>query len=167
MGETRHAHALIVLARLFGEGETSRLWKAMVEDQKIALSASASYGATSLGLSSFGLYVHPAPQTTTASIETAVADQMKKVLDGDVTADEVERAQNRLLAGAIYAQDVLSSGPRLYASTLSTGGTIADIDAWAERIAGVRPDDVVVAARHVWRDDGAVTSLLSPAEGSK
>jgi zinc protease len=139
----------------------------MVEDSKIALSASASYGATSLGLSSFGLYVHPAPQATTAAIETAVADQMKKVLDGDVTAEEVERAQNRLLAGAIYSQDALSSGPRLYASMLSTGGTIGDIDAWPERIAAVRPDDVVAAARHVWRDDGAVTSLLSPAEGSK
>ena len=167
MGETRHAHALIVLARLFGEGETSHLWKAMVEDSKIALSASAGYGATSLGLSSFGLYVHPAPEATTAAIETAVADQMKKVVDGDVTAEEVERTQNRLLAGAIYSQDVLSAGPRLYASTLSTGGTIDDINAWPERIAAVRPDDVVAAARHVWRDDGAVTSLLSPAGGSR
>lgn len=167
MGETRHAHALIVLARLFGGGETGRLWQALVVDQKIALSASADYGATSLGLSSFGFYVHPAPEATTEAIETAVGDQMKKVLDGDVTADEVERAQNRLLAGAIYSQDVLASGPRLYASTLSTGGTIDDINAWPQRIAAVRPDDIVAAARHVWRDDGAVTSLLSPAGGGR
>jgi zinc protease len=166
-GEARHAHALLVLAQLFGGGETSRLWKAMVDDAKLALSASAGYGASSLGLSSFEISVHPAPQRTIAEIEGAVADQMKKVLDGEVTAEEVERAQNRLLASAIYSQDSLGSGPRLYGSILSTGGTIGDIDAWPQRIAAVRPEHVTAAAQHVWRDDGAVTSLLSPAEGSR
>ena len=92
---------------------------------------------------------------------------MKKLTDGGVTADEVERAQNQLLAAAIYAQDSLASGPRLYAAVLSTGGTMADIDAWPEQIAAVRPADVVAAAQLVWRDSGAVTSLLSPAEGSR
>ena len=139
----------------------------MVVDAKLALSASAGYSASSLGLSSFGVSVHPAPQAAMAAVESAVADQMKKVLDGEVTAEEVERAQNRLLAGAIYSQDSLASGPRLYASALSTGSTMADIDAWPERIAAVQPEHVVAAARHVWRDDGAVTSLLTPAEGSK
>jgi zinc protease len=166
-GETKHAHALLVLAQLFGGGETSRLWKAMVVDSKLALSASAGYGASSLGLSSFEISVHPAPQRTIIEIEGAVADEMKKVLDGDVTGEEVERAQNRMLASAIYSQDSLGSGPRLYASMLSTGGTIDDIDAWPQRIAAVRAEHVVAAAQHVWRDDGAVTSLLSPAEGSK
>jgi zinc protease len=167
MGEIQYAHALMVLAQLFGGGETSRLWRAMVVDGKLALSASAGYGATSLGLSNFEISVHPASQRTIAEIESAVAEQMKKVLDGGVTPEEVERAQNRLLASAIYSQDSLGSGPRLYGSVLSTGGTVADIDAWPQRIAAVRPEHVVAAAQHVWRDDGQVTSLLSPAEGSK
>ena len=92
---------------------------------------------------------------------------MKKLVDGGVTAAEVERAQNQLLAGAIYAQDSLASGPRLYGTMLSTGGTIADIDAWPERIAAVTPGEVAAAAQLVWRDSGAVTSLLTPAEGSR
>jgi len=166
-GEKGHAHALQVLARLFGVGETSRLWNAMVVDTRLALSASADYSASSLGLSTFGISAHPAPEVAMAAVEGAVADQMKKVLDGEVTAEEVERAQNRLLASAIYSQDSLASGPRLYATALSTGNTMADIDAWPERIAAVRPEDVVAAARHVWRDGGAVTSLLTPAEGRK
>ncbi len=42
----------------------------------------------------------------------------------------------------------------------------------SELVAGYKagqftPDDVVAAARHVWRDDGAVTALLTPAEGSR
>ena len=39
-------------------------------------------------------------------------------LDGGVTAEEVERAQNQLLASAIYSQDSLASGPRLYGNAL-------------------------------------------------
>jgi zinc protease len=167
VGETKYAPALQVLARLFGGTETSRLWRSLVIDSRLALSASAGYSAASLGLTSFDVSVHPAPSRTVAEIETAVRLEMKKLTDGGVTAEEVERAQNQLLAAAIYAQDSLASGPRLYAAVLSTGGTMADIDAWPEQIAAVKPADVVAAAQLVWRDSGAVISLLSPAEGSR
>jgi len=164
MGETQHAYALQVLARLFGGSETSRLWRALVVDQRLGLSAGTGYSASSLGLSSFGIDVHPAPGRSFAEIERVVGDEMKKVLDGQVTAEEVERAQNYLLASAIYAQDSLGSGPRRYGTALSTGNSVADVDAWPERISAVRPADVVAAARHVWRDDRAVTSMLTPPE---
>ena len=165
VGETRHAYALQVLSRLFGGSETSRLWRALVVDNHLALSAGAGYSASSLGLSSFGIDAQPARGATFAQVEQAVAYEMKKVLDGAVGAEEVERAQNRLLASAIYAQDSMGSGPRRYGAALSTGNSVADVDAWPQRIAEVRPEDVVAAARHVWRDDGAVTSTLTPPEG--
>lgn len=164
-GETRHAHALLVLTELFGGTETSRLSRALVGDARLALSASAGYSANSLGLSSFEISVHPAHGRSVAEVESGVAAEMKRVLDGDITAEEVERAQNQLLAAAIYSRDSLASGPRLYGSLLATGGSIAGIDHWPQAIAAVRPDDIVAAARHVWRDDRSVTSLLTPAGG--
>ena len=100
-GETQFAHALSVLAYLFGGSETSRLWRAMVVDGKLALSASAGYSATRLGLSAFDISVHPAPQKSIVDMEGAVVDQMKRLLDHGVTPEEVERAQNQLLAAAI------------------------------------------------------------------
>ncbi len=167
VGERRHTYALQVLAYLFGGSETSRLSRALVEQGKLALSAWASYGATSLGLATFSLSVHPARQATVAQVEAAVTEQMNRLLDGGVTAEEVERAQNQLLAAALYSQDSLASGPRLYGTLLAVGGTIADIDAWPARIGAVTPDDVVAAARAVWRESGLVTSLLTPAEGGR
>jgi zinc protease len=100
-----------------------------------------------------------------AEIEAAVGAEMKRLLDGEIGAEEVERTQNQLLATAIYSQDSLASGPRLYGRMLTTGGSIAEIDDWPQKIAAVRPADVVAAARHVWRDEVSVTSLLTPAEG--
>lgn len=167
VGETRYAYALQVLARLFGGSETSRLWRALVVDGKVGLSAWASYSPSSLGLTSFSVGVHPAPTRRMADVETSVVDEMKRLLDGGVTAAEVERAQNQLLAGAIYAQDSLASGPRIYGTALSTGSTVADVDAWPQRIAAVTPAEIQAAAQHVWRDNGAVTALLTPAEGSR
>jgi len=166
-GETRHAPALQVLARLFGGGELGRLSLALVVDSRIALSASAGYGPSSLGLTNFGLDVHPAPGVEIAAIERAVDKEMKKILDGQVSADEVERVQNQLLAAAIYSQDSLGSGPRIYAAALSTGGDVQEVDAWPQRIADVKVADVVAAARHVWREQGCVTSLLTPPAKDK
>ena len=71
------------------------------------------------------------------------------------------------VAGAIYSQDSLASGPRIYGTMLSTGGTVADVDAWPQRIAAVTPAEVQAAAEYVWRNDGAVTAMLTPAEGSR
>ena len=167
MGETKHAYALQVLARLFGGSETSRLWQALVVDGKVGLSAWASYSPASLGLTSFDIGVHPAPTRSMADVEKAVTTEMKRLLDGGVKPEEVERAQNQLLAGAIYSQDSLASGPRIYGTMLSTGGTVADVDAWPQRIAAVTPAEIQAAAEHVWRNDGAVTAMLTPAEGSR
>jgi zinc protease len=167
MGETQHAYALQVLAKLFGGGETSRLWRALVTDRRIALEADADYNASQLGLTSFGVGAQLAPDRTIAEIEDAVTDEMKKVLDGAVTPQEVESAQNQLLAQAIYAQDSFASGPRIYASTLSTGGTTDDVEAWPQRLSAVTADQVTAAARAVWRKESGVTSLLEPAGGQK
>lgn len=166
-GETQFAYALQVLARLLGGGETSRLWRALVVERKLALSAWASYSPLSLGLTSFDLGVHPASGTPITEIESAVGGLLGKLVDDGVSAEEVERAQNHLLAAAIYSQDSLQSGPRLYGSVLGVGGTVADIDAWPQRIAAVTPAAIVAAARHVWRPEGLVTSVLTPQEGMR
>ena len=137
MGESRHAHALQVLARLFGGSETSRLSRALVTESKIALSAGAGYGASSLGLTSFGLYVHPARGRGVGEIETATKAEMKRVLDGDVGAEEVERVQNQLLARDLFAG--LASGPRLYGRVLPPAAH-RRVDDWPQRIAAVRPE---------------------------
>ena len=50
---------------------------------------------------------------------------------------------------------------------LATGGTTGEVEAWPQRISAVTPEQVLAAARSVWRDDMAVTSLLAPAEGRR
>jgi hypothetical protein len=48
---------------------------------------------------------------------------------------------------------------------LCTGGTIARHRRLPNEDRGAAPDDVIAAARHIWRDEASVTSLLTPADG--
>jgi zinc protease len=162
MGESRHCYALQVLAAVLGGGQTGRLYQVLVLDRKIALDASAGYSAQSLGLASFGIGVSPAPQRTMAETADAVKEVVDPVLRDGVTDAESELAKRRLLAAAIYARDSLASGPRMYGSTLTTGGTMADVDDWPNRIAAVTSRQVLEAARHVLDESRSVTSLLLP-----
>ena len=97
----------------------------------------------------------------------AVGSQLGRLIDEGVKTDELERAQNQLLAAAIYAQDSLASGPRSYGAALSVGLAVGDIDAWPQRISAVTPADVVAAARNIWRPERLVTAMLTPAAGAK
>ncbi len=80
-----------------------------------------------------------------------------------MTAEEVERAIERMRAQAIYARDSLSGTAQTIGAALTTGRTIADVEAWPERIAAVTPDQVNAAARAVLRPEASVTGLLTPA----
>jgi zinc protease len=162
MGETAHAYPLQVLAQALGGGQTGRLYRQLVLDRKIALDANAGYSAQSLGLSSFGIGVSPAPKRTMAETGDAAKQVVDNVLRDGFADDEIDRAKRRLLAAAIYARDSLASGPRMYGSTLATDGTIDDVEQWPTRIAAVTREQIMAAAHAVLDDSRSVVSLLLP-----
>ena len=88
------------------------------------------------------------------------------VTDG-VTAEEVARVTSRLRTSAIYARDSLRAGPNVFGRALSTGRTVADVEAWPERIAAVTAADVDAAARAVFVAANSVTSVLLPDKGAR
>jgi zinc protease len=88
------------------------------------------------------------------------------VCETGVTDDELARAKLRLQAATVYALDSLSTGARTLGATLSTGGTVDDVEAWPDRIGQVTAEQVRAAARAVLKDQTAVTSVLKPARMS-
>ena len=163
-GQTGHAFALQVLAQVLGGSQTSRLYRSLVVERQLAVSASAGYSAAGLGLSTFGVGVTPGPLRTVTEIEAAVRDQLARLRDEIPSADEVDRARRRLVASSVYALDSLGSGPRLYGTALATGRTVADAEAWPTRIAAVTPAEVRLAAREALDEKLSVTSLLMPQD---
>jgi len=162
-GDSEHAYALQVLAEVFGGGATSQLYRSLVIDRALGVSAGAYYAPTALDLSTFRVYASPRPGVDLAAIEAAVDEEIARVLKDGVSAHEVERAKRRMQADAVYARDSLGGAARTLGAALTAGRTVQDVETWPERIGAVTVEQVNAAARAVLRPEASVTGLLTPA----
>jgi zinc protease len=162
-GATEHAYPLQVLADVLGGTSTSRLYRSLVIDQKIAASAGAYYRGSALDDATFQVYASPRPGVSLDQIEAAVDAELARLAEQPITEEEVARSTRRLVGEAVYARDSLSSAVRSFGVALATGRTVDDVEAWPARIAAVTAEEVEAAAAHVFRPERSVTGRLSPA----
>lgn len=166
-GKKEHAHALELLSDILGGGATSRLYRGLVIDQKLAAGAGAWYGGDAYDLTTFGVWGSPRPGTGLDKIEAAIDAELAKILKDGVTEDELKRSKERMLASAVFARDNLETGARIIGTALTTGTTIADVESWPQSIEAVTAAQVAAAAKHVLVMKNSVTSLLLPDTAPK
>ncbi len=159
-GETKHVYALQVLAEILGGGATSRLYQEIVVKQKLAASAGAGYSGSNFDYSNFYFYASPRTGVEIDQVEKAVEAAIAELLEKGVTADEVARAKQVMIDRAAFAHDNLRTGAMSLGVALATGRSVADVEAWPDRIGKVTAEDVLAAARHVLKDTGSVTAIL-------
>ena len=154
------SEALEVLAFALGGGSSSRLYRALVVDQGIAVNAGAYYSATALDYGKFAVYAAPKPGKTLHDVEVAFDAVLAEVAEKGISADELELAKNRLIADAVYAQDNQATLARWYGAGLATGETVETIRQWPDAIRGVTADAVREAARSWLKARASVTGYL-------
>jgi zinc protease len=162
------SEALDVLANVLGAGANSRLYRTLVVDQGIALTAGAYYSGTALDYGKFGVYGTPKPGVTLQQVEDGIDSVLTDVIAHGVTADELDSSKNRLIADAIYAQDNQATLARWYGGALASGETVAMVQAWPDQVRAVTADAVQQAARQ-WLDrrhsvTGYLVKSLQPEE---
>ena len=84
-GASEHAYALEVLAEIFGGTSTSRLYRSLVIDQKLATSAGAFYRGSSLDLTTFRIYATPRPGISLDELEAAVEAELERLKEEPIT----------------------------------------------------------------------------------
>jgi zinc protease len=161
-GEKRYAYALQVLADILGGGTTSRLYRSLVLDQQLALSAGAFYNPGALNMGTFGVYASPKPGVEVKQLETAMEAEIKKLLQDGVGDDEAKRSITRMQVEAVYARDSLSGPANIFGAALATGRTVEDVETWPAKIGEVTLDQINAAARYVIQPVGSVTGVLLP-----
>lgn len=160
-GVRAHAYPLQVLDEIMGGGATSRLYRRLVVEQQIAVSASAYYEPSKRGPSNFVIAASPRPGVSLDQLEQAVAEIVRDVVKVGLTDDEVERAKRRMIADVVFARDSFSTAARLLGEALAIGQTTGDVEAWPERIEAVDRRQVEEAARHVLKDHDVTALLIS------
>ena len=160
-GATGEGAALEVMAHHLGGGSTSVLYKTLVLDQGVAVSAGAYYMGTALDATRFYVWAVPAPEVTLEALDKAI-DSVIHQVSTDLTAQaDLERAKTRLIADAVYAQDSQAALARWYGASLATGLTVADIARWPQDIDAVTAEAVRDAARAWLGRRRGVTGFLT------
>jgi zinc protease len=145
------AAALEVLAHVMGSGQTSRLYRSLVVERRIATNAGGFYQGSALNDTRFGVYATPQPGIAFPAVEAAIDDVIADLVKNGVANEDLDRAKTRMIADAVYAQDNQAALARWYGVALTTGTTVDDVKEWPERIRAVTADQVREAAR-TWLD---------------
>lgn len=165
--DKKTALALQVLDDILSNGTNARLYKSLVIDQKLATSASFSYDSTAYDESTAWFSANlKGDDVSFDQIDNAFTDEIRKIADEGIPEDELDRAKQRMIDAAVYARDSLSGPAMIFGYTLTTGGTIDDIEYWPHDIAQITADDVVNAAKTYLLDNNHyVTGHVIPPEG--
>ena len=90
-----------LLADLLANGKTSRLYRTLVYEKRIAVDVSAYQSSRELG-SFFLIAATAAPGQSLSDIASAIDAQLQVVLDDGPSADEMERAEAQIEAHFLY-----------------------------------------------------------------
>ncbi len=154
------AAALTVLADVLGRGITSVLARELRVEDDFALDTGAFYGDTALDLTTFGIYVIPNPGIPLEEAEARMDAVIERFLEEGPDPDQLERIKTQIRASEIYALDNLGSRARRIGVALTSGLTIEDVRAWPDALEAVTAEEVVAAARAVFRPETSVTGWL-------
>lgn len=162
-GDQFEAAKLEMLAAVLGgNGATSVLGKKLQFDTQTAIYTTAFYGGTSLDDTNFGLVIVPSPDVSLEDAEAALDGAIAEFIEEGVDPEHFARIKMQLRASRIYAEDNIESLARRYGSALTSGLTIADIEAWPDILQSVTENDVNAAAREIFDKTKAVTGWIMP-----
>ena len=157
------AESLDVLAEILGGSATSRLYRSLVVEKGVAVSAGAGYRSDALDDGSFVVAGSPRGDLSLDDLEKSIDEVIASLLEDGITDEELASAKKRIIAGSVYAQDSQGTLARVFGQALTTGGTMADVQDWPAHIEAVTKDQVMAAARDYLAKERSVTGYLVTA----
>ena len=163
-GAQEEAAALSILADILGGGTTSVLTQKLQFETQTVVQAQAWYRGLSLDDTTFNLVVVPAAGVTLEEAEAAMDNAIAEFMETGVDAAQLERIKKQIYASETYARDDVSGMANRYGAALTSGLTVADVQAWPDTLQAVTADDIMAAAARVFANENSVTGYLKAPE---
>lgn len=157
--------ALRLAASIMADGESSRLYQSLVRTQQIAQEADMDLELYAEG-GRMGFVGIGSEKGTSENIEKAWLAELKKVQDGGVTAKELEKAKNRLLAEAIRSRETNDGKAILIERAITYFGGAKAVNSEVNRLQAVTAADVRRVMRQYFKDDNRVVIYYNQAKAS-
>jgi zinc protease len=158
--------ALEVLATVLSGGESSRLYRRLVIEKRLALDISADYPLLSLDANLFSLTAQLLPEKKPTDLEPALEKEVAALVEHGVQERELAKAKNQLEAQFVFGQDSNFYQAMLLAR-FELLGDWRGIDRYLPGIRAVSADDVRRVAREYLVADHRTVGILVPTGPSK
>jgi zinc protease len=165
-GAQEQAAALTMLSEVLGGGQTSVLTEKLQFESQIAVYSGVFYNGMSLDDTTFDVVVVPSAGVSLQEAEDAMDAAIAEFMETGVDSEQLDRIKMQLRAAQIYARDNVDRIANRYGRALTSGLTVADVQAWPDLLQAVTEDDIMQAARDVFDRNASVTGwLMRPEEG--
>ena len=159
-GNQQQAAALTFLAEVLGGGKTSLLAEELQFNSEIAVYAGAFYRGVSEDDTTFDIVVVPTPDVSLQEAEDAMDTVIEQLFETGIGVERLDRIKRQVRASEIYARDNAEGVARRYGAALTSGLTVADVQAWPDILQSVTEEQILEVARSVLRRDASVTGWL-------
>lgn len=154
-------YPLDVLARVLGQGRTSRLVKDLRDGQGLVTSISA----TNLSQQWQGVFAISAqlPVENLARVEAAIAEQITAIQQDSITSKELIQVQRQAANQFVFRTEAPSSRANLYGYYQTVIGDIAPVFTYAPAIQGLTRSEIQVAAQQHLSASAYGIAILRPS----
>jgi len=154
-----------VISDLLSEGRTSRLYRALVRDQKIALAAEGFSGFPGNKYPHlFAFFAVPAPGHTTAEQADAIHKEIERLKTQPVTDEELKMVKTRMRAGVIRGLAENEGLAQQLAISQARYGDWRELFRQLDKIDKVTAADVQRVAKQVFTESNrTVASIVNAA----
>lgn len=144
------ALALEVGLDVLGGGNTSLLYQALVEDQKLAVNVGTFAYTTLHDEGPAVIYATPSPGVDLETLEAALMNEMTRIMAAGFDEADIERVRNSMAASAIYERDSQEGMANTFGGWLAIGGSIEDILSYPDDVRAVSTEAALAAVRETF-----------------
>ncbi len=155
-------YALEMLAAVLAGHDAARLNNQLVRQQRLAVSAAASYDSMSRGPGVFFLYGSPSAGKTRAELETGLRAQIADIQQQGIAGEELTRAKAQLIASQIYKLDSVFGQAMEIGQLEAIGIPHTQNQRIIDKLQAVSADEVQAAARKYLQDEQLTVAELDP-----
>jgi zinc protease len=155
------SYALEVLEVILAGGKSARLYRNVVYEQQLALSAGAYYSRVSADPQAFALYASSLPGKRVEDLEQALYAEVERLKTELVSPRELEKAKNQIQASFVFSQDSIFS----LAQQLASYEIVAGWRRWKDYLPGIRgvtAEDVQRVAKKYLTTENRTVGILIP-----
>lgn len=162
VADETEAYALEVAAGILDGGNSARFSSRLVRGQQIAAAAGAGYDLYSRLSNLFTLEGTPVQGKSVAELEAALLDEVRRLRDEPISAEELQRVKAQVSASHVYQLDSIMYQAMQIGTAETVGLGWKKVGEYVDKVNAVTAEQVQSVARKYLVDDHLTIAHLEP-----